>query len=100
MTKVFKEICPYVFAFEFVLEDKFVRMLFAFEFVQKDALGAQFSSYVAFHVRMTSTMIVLLNMQFADLWTTCLGIACKRKGMGQIGIRVVFLLNAIRFFYR
>ena len=36
MTKVFKEICPYVvcfFAFKFVLEVKFVRMLFAFEFV-------------------------------------------------------------------
>ena len=56
MTKVFKEICPHVvrarrqfvqfvledkfvcmlFAFEFVLEDKFVRMLFAFEFVLED----------------------------------------------------------------
>ena len=36
VTKVFKEICPYVvcfFAFKFVLEVKFVRMLFAFEFV-------------------------------------------------------------------
>ena len=37
MTKVFKEICPHVVCFEFVQEDKFVRMLFAFEFVQEDA---------------------------------------------------------------
>ena len=48
------------FAFELVQEDKFVHMLFAFEFLQKDALGAQFSSYLAFHVGMTSTTIVLL----------------------------------------